>query len=48
MSTHFPDKEIAFVYVNCFGGQCWSEGYTLKMDQKYLSKSLIIQGIKRS
>ncbi|SMC43935.1 hypothetical protein [Moheibacter sediminis] len=38
LSSKFPEKEIAFVYIDCYGGRCTSEGYVIKNKEKILEQ----------
>lgn len=33
-SAQFPEKKIAFISIDCFGGKCTSEGYIIKNREK--------------
>lgn len=37
-SAQFPDKEIAYVNIDCYGGKCSSEGFVIKNGNKILEQ----------
>lgn len=38
LSIKFPEKKIAFIDVDCFGGRCTSDGYIFKNEEKILEQ----------